>query len=72
MPELYHETITWSLLLLIHERSRREPAISWEQFASRNSDLLTWRPSPLDRYYRPGTLASEFARRVFVLPEARL
>ena len=71
-PGLYHETITWGFMLLIHERQQRCPTASWERFAEVNADLLTWRPSALDRYYRPETLQSEFARRVFVLPDAGL
>lgn len=42
---------------------------SWEEFALRNPDLLRWQPSVLDRYYVPGTLRSELARRVFVFPD---
>jgi hypothetical protein len=65
----YHETITWAYLLLIHERMRRDPDASWIEFAGRNADLLAWRPSILDAYYRSGTLESELARSTFVLPD---
>jgi hypothetical protein len=70
-PGLYHETITWAFLLLIHERMARRPpsTASWEAFAAANPDLLVWRPSVLGTYYRDETLASELARRVFVLPD---
>jgi hypothetical protein len=68
-PRLYHETITWAFMILIHERMQRAPAAAWEEFARANPDLLTWKPSPLDRYYRPETLASELARRVFLMPD---
>jgi hypothetical protein len=68
-PGLYHETITWAFLLLIHERIARAPAETWEEFARQNLDLLTWSSSVLDRYYEKDTLASELARRVFVLPD---
>jgi len=69
-PGLYHETITWVYLFLIHQRMAAASAgESWEEFAAQNPDLLTWRPSVLDRYYRPETLASEAARRLFVLPD---
>jgi hypothetical protein len=67
-PGLYHETITWAFVFLIHERMREEE--DWTAFASRNADLLVWRPSVLDRYYRAETLASENARRMFLLPDA--
>ena len=67
---LYHETITWAYLLLIRERMERGgPAQNWEDFAARNADLLAWKPSILDAYYRTETLQSELARRVFVLPD---
>jgi hypothetical protein len=68
-PELYHETITWAYLFLIHERmAGGEPAETWDAFAERNPDLLAWNPSILDRYYGKDVLASERARRIFVLP----
>ena len=67
---LYHETITWAYLLLIRERMERGRRDSeWEEFASANPDLLTWKPSVLDRYYTPETLGSDLARRVFLLPD---
>ncbi|MGH7487229.1 MAG: hypothetical protein ACREMY_16750, partial [bacterium] len=67
---LYHETITWAFLLLVRERMERGAAADvWESFAAGNPDLLTWKPSILDSYYRPETLGSELARRVFVMPD---
>ncbi len=69
-PELYHETITWAFLLLIQERRARQAAPDFEAFAAANPDLLTWKPSILDRYYRHETLASDLARRVFLMPDA--
>lgn len=71
---LYHETITWAYLLLIRERMAGEDAggtaTTSEEFVDRHPDLLAWKPSILDRYYRPETLKSELARRVFVMPDA--
>jgi hypothetical protein len=66
---LYHETITWAYLLLIRERMERVGGRTWNEFAGRNPDLLTWRPSILNAYYREETLWSDLARRVFVLPD---
>ncbi|HEX4964330.1 MAG TPA: hypothetical protein VF173_26160 [Thermoanaerobaculia bacterium] len=70
-PGLYHETITWAFLLLLRERMERTGGGTgtWEDFAATNPDLLSWKPSILDRYYRPETLGSELARRVFVMPD---
>jgi hypothetical protein len=64
---LYHETITWAYLLLIHERMNGEA--SFDAFRAAHPDLFTWKPSVLQRYYAPETLASERARRVFVMPD---
>ena len=72
-PGLYHETITWFYLLLIHERrARLAPDHTWEDFASANADLLNWKEPILKKYYRDQTLKSDFARRVFVLPDRGL
>ena len=68
-PDLYHETITTAYVLLINERLGDDRSITWDEFARRHADLLTWRPSVLDRYYLPDTLASERARRTFVLQD---
>lgn len=67
---LYHETITVAYMLLINERwAEGDRSMSWEAFAAAHPDLLAWKPSLLDRFYTPGTLASGRARRVFVMPD---
>ena len=67
---LYHETITWAYLLLINERMERLGRDRvWEEFAASNPDLMTWRPSVLERYYTSEALRSDLARRVFLLPD---
>ena len=66
---LYHETITWAFLLLIAERQARRPADTWEQFEAANADLLVWKPSILNRYYSKDLLASDLARRTFLMPD---
>ena len=69
-PNLYHETITWAYLFLIAERvARARRTQCWEEFAARNPDLLAWKGGVLERYYSKETLASEMARRMFVLPD---
>lgn len=66
---LYHETITWAYLFLVAERIAREPGERWDRFAAVNQDLLTWKPSLLDRYYAPGTLQTDLARSTFIMPD---
>jgi hypothetical protein len=71
-PGLYHETITCAYVVLVNERMQIHPEVSWEDFCLANPDILTWRPSVLDRYYRAETLESDLARRVFILPDRAL
>ncbi len=67
-PSLYHETITYAYLFLIRERMARSAACGWDEFISRNSDLLVSKNGALSCYYHAETLQSELARTVFVLP----
>ena len=54
-PNLYHETITVSFVLLINERlSRHGAPVSWDAFAAANPDLLSWKPSILDLLLHEG------------------
>ena len=70
---LYHETITWTYLFLVHQRMRAlGPEVGWDEFAERNPDLFLWRPGVVDRFYRPETLDTELARRIFVMPDRLL
>jgi hypothetical protein len=69
-PRLYHETITWAYLLLIHERvGRGGREQTWEEFARDHSDLLVWKGGILSTLYCQETLDSELARGIFVLPD---
>lgn len=69
-PQLYNETVTWAFLLLIRERmARAEREQTWEEFANRNPDLLTWKDNVLKKYYRSETLSSELAKKVFLFPD---
>lgn len=70
---LYHETITWAYLFLIHERMARDgQGSSWAEFSARNLDLFQWKGGLLDRLYNKQTLDSPVARSVFVLPDRGL
>ncbi|MBI3649837.1 MAG: hypothetical protein HY231_02175 [Acidobacteria bacterium] len=67
---LYHETITWAYLFLIHERLKRDhQKPNWQEFAAANADLLDWQSSVLKRYYSNEVLFSDLARQVFVFPD---
>jgi len=66
---LYHETITWAFVLLISERQARNPVEKWPAFEAANPDLLVWKPSILERYYSKELLASDLARRTFLMPD---
>jgi hypothetical protein len=69
-PHLYNETITWAFVLLIRERmARSNSPVTWAQFSETNGDLLSWTDNILNKYYRPETLASELAKRVFLFPD---
>ena len=70
---LYHETITYAFIFLINERMKRDGlADSWGVFAARNDDLLSEGIRFLHVYYRPETLASDLARKVFLMPEPQM
>ena len=71
-PNLYHETITWAYVFLIHERiARSGNEQNWEEFVEANADLFDWKNNILKSYYHDDTLRSEVARRVFVFPDRR-
>ena len=66
---LYHETITWAFLFLIADRQARQPSDTWEGFQAANADLMSWKPSILERYYSKELLASDLAKRTFLMPD---
>ena len=66
---LYHETVTWAFLVIIHERIRRSGRCdSFERFADANEELFA--PSFLNRWYDAAVLDSQLAREVFLFPAA--
>lgn len=67
---LFHATITWAYLALVHERMQDGPD-SFAAFAQANGDLLDHRAGAIRRHYDDATLASPRARTVFVLPAGR-
>ena len=67
---LYNETITWALLLIIRERmARAQITMNWDDFISKNDDLLNWKQGVLSHYYRSETLASDLAKTTFLFPD---
>jgi hypothetical protein len=67
---LYHETLTYAYVFLIHDRiATRGRGTSWRAFAEANPDLLVSRPSALLAYYSAERLESDLARRVFLWPD---
>jgi hypothetical protein len=66
-PQAFHQTITVAFLSVIAERMEQGAPPDFVAFESANSDLFA--KSVLTRWYRPERLASEVARRTFLLPE---
>ena len=66
-PQAFHQTITVAFLAVIAERMDRGGALEYAAFESANPDLFD--KGVLALWYRPEQLASELARRTFVLPE---
>jgi hypothetical protein len=65
----YHETITVAYVLVIADRLDAARGQPWADFIARNPDLLDRTPSVLARYYSDELLASDRARRTFVMPD---
>jgi hypothetical protein len=66
-PQAFHQTVTIAFLSLIAERLEGGGWSEFADFARDNPDLLE--KGLLARWYRPERLASEPARRTFLLPE---
>jgi len=66
-PEVFHQTITIAFLSLIAERMQTGDSADFADFAASNPDLFE--KSLLSQWYRPERLASDLARRIFVLPD---
>jgi hypothetical protein len=67
-PQAFHQTVTVAFLSLIAERMDGGECQDFAAFEDANPDLLE--KGMLSRWYRPERLASERARRTFLLPEA--
>lgn len=69
VPEKYHATATYALLALMAARQGVQRCPDWRSFLARNADLVNDAQGLLLQYYRAETLASEQARKQFVLPD---
>ncbi len=65
-PLAYHETRTVAFLALIAERRLRQPGAAWDEFIAANPDLAE--KHFLESWYDAEELASDLARRAFILP----
>jgi hypothetical protein len=69
IPQLFHETLTWAYLVLIHERMNAGSYATSLELIAANPDLLDHRGGALARYYDVRAVTtSPLARSCFVLP----
>ena len=68
VPGKYHHTISWFFMLIIAQRRIGDASADWQNFKEKNPDLFSRDANVLNRYYRKETLATDAARRSFVLP----
>jgi hypothetical protein len=66
-PQAFHQTVTIAFLSLIAERIDSGDYADFDSFARANADLLD--KSALSRWYPSERLATDAARRTFLLPE---
>ena len=68
VPEKFHATITWAYVILLRDAMDRSPGTSFDDLLARNPALLDHDAGALYAHYDRTELASEEARRRFVLP----
>ncbi len=49
--------------------ARAHDGQTWAEFSAANEDLSSWNDNILKKFYRPETLNSELAKRVFLFPD---
>ena len=69
IPGKYHETITWFFMLMVAQRRETSQTNDWHEFRDANQDLVGKSRVLLDRYYTGELLASDSAKRIFMLPD---
>lgn len=65
-PQAFNQTVTIAFLSLIAERLEAGNHVDFDSFAALNPELLD--KSTLSDRYRPERLATDLARRTFLLP----
>jgi len=69
VPDKFHETITWFYLIVIAERIEDQGIGDWPFFVENNPDLFAVNPTLISQFYSSEQIASEKARRTFLLPQ---
>ncbi len=69
VPDKFNATITIAFLSLIAERMGSAEHADYDDFISRNPDLLS--KDVLEKWYSPERLGSDLARAVFLMPDGR-
>lgn len=68
---LYHETVTWFFLMLVHDRiARSGTGGDWRAFEKGNRDLFDPSSTILERHYKKETWQSALAKERFLIPDA--
>jgi len=62
---LYHETITVAFMSILAEQMAAAPEADWQQLLAAHPELCE--PALLTRYYGPGRLTQDLARRQLLL-----
>jgi hypothetical protein len=68
-PRAYHETVTIAFLSLISERMHSGHHLDFESFERMHTDLFN--KTLLQSWYRPDRLATDLAKRTFLLPDPK-
>ena len=71
VKDKFHLTITYYTVKLIAAREKANSTVSWQQFNSRNSDLITDCIGVLLQYFNHHTLFSEQARLNLTEPDIK-
>jgi hypothetical protein len=68
VPGKFHATITWGYVVLLHAAIERAPDVTFDELLALNPSLADHRSGALYAFYNREELASDEARRRFVLP----